>query len=654
MGAQLMTVLTVPPLPDEIAEMLDDASPAEDAATDATVAAFIAEHQSASRPDILNGIKAALTKKIEDGASVHMSAVAAVAGAMNEARAGYYTAQHAINTLKPIFINAVALGGSTGKVRTGAAAESEWNGILAWAVGQAIAADLDQVRARVDDKMPNNTEWADQISKAAAVAAPRDAVQPIPIEQAHKVFQRWLGNDYDTDALDVMLAVAAVEKFNDFSDLVWLLLVSGPGNAKTETVQSLDGIGATVTSAISSEAALLSATPKRERAKNATGGLLRKVGNRGVLVIKDVTSILSMNRDLRARVLAALREIYDGRWYREVGTDGGQTIPWEGRIAVIGAVTTAWDAAHAVISTMGDRFVLVRLDSTTKRQAAGRKAIGNTGDEQKMRAELAAAVAGVLAGMAAEPTTITSEETDVLLAAADLVTLARTGVEYDYRGDVIDAHAPEMPTRFAKQLAQIVRGAVAVGVRRPVALRLAIRCARDSMPPLRLAIIEDLAQHPHSSTSEVRKRLDKPRNTVDRQLQALHILGVVTVDEDRYSADGRSRWVYSLADGIDPDALDPESVPDLSVHTPSPSEEREVRTEEPDIGSDISGTPRRPGCVCADQPQPCYWCEGCPLCIVCGQPMTAGQTEMHLNCRQVVEAGRSPDESDDRDDLWTA
>ena len=53
-----------------------------------------------------------------------------------------------------------------------------------------------------------------------------------------------------------------------------------------------------------------------------------------------------------------------------------------------------------------------------------------------------------------------------MLAAADLVTLARTGVEFDYRGNVIDAHAPEMPTRFAKQLTQIIRGAVAIGMDR--------------------------------------------------------------------------------------------------------------------------------------------------------------------------------------------
>lgn len=413
------------------------------------------------------------------------------------------------------------------------------------------------------------------------------------LEDAHKVFRRWLGDAYDTDALDAVLATAAVERLD--GDPLWLLLISGSGNAKTETVQGLDGIGALITSTISSPGALLSATPKRERDKAATGGLLRKLEPRGTMVIKDVTSILSMSSDLRAEVLGALREVYDGRWSRNVGTDGGLTLDWAGRIAVVGAVTTAWDKAHSVIASMGDRFVLVRMDSSTGRQAAGRRAIGNTGSEEQMRAELAAAVAGVLAGMSTEPTVLTDSETDVLLAAADLVTLARTGVEYDFRGDVVDAHAPEMPTRFAKQLAQVMRGAAAIGIDRGAALKLAIRCARDSMPPLRLAIIDDVAKNPDSSTADIRKRLGKPRATVDRQLQALHMLTVLECDEQEIQWAGRdaTRWSYRLAGGIDPTALDPKSVPEISVHTPNPLEEGPQCRGTPRAPTDISGTDSR-------------------------------------------------------------
>jgi hypothetical protein len=258
-------------------------------------------------------------------------------------------------------------------------------------------------------------------------------------------------------------------------------------------VQPLVAAGALLTSTITSEGALLSGSPTRERAKDATGGLLRRLGASGVLVIKDVTSILSMDRNARGAVLAALREIHDGHWQRHIGTDGGRTLAWAGRIAIVGAVTTAWDRAHDVISSMGDRFVVIRIDSTTGRVRAGQRAIANTGDEDQMRAELGAVAAGVLASVRpALAITITDEERDCILAAADVVTRARTGVDYDYRGDVIDAHAPEMPTRFAKQLTQVIRGAVAIGVERRAALRLAIRCAGDSMPPLRRAILEDI------------------------------------------------------------------------------------------------------------------------------------------------------------------
>jgi hypothetical protein len=382
---------------------------------------------------------------------------------------------------------------------------------------------------------------------------PDQPIAPVSIDQARVVFRRWLGDEYDMDAIHAVLATAAVERLD--GDPLWTLLVSGSGNAKTETVQALSGAGGVVVSTITSDGALLSASPRRERAKDATGGLLRKLGPTGLLVIKDVTSILSMDRNVRSAVLAALREIHDGCWVRNVGTDGGRTLEWNGRLAIVGAVTTAWDRAHDVIASMGDRFVLLRMDSSTGRIAAGLRAVGNTGDEPDMRAELAAAVAGVLAtvdkGAAIK---LTDAEVARILAAANVVTLARTAVDYDYQGNVIDAHAPEMPTRFAKQLTQIVRGAVAVGMDRDDAMALAIRCARDSMPPLRLSILLDVAAHPASSTQEVRRRLGKPRNTIDRQLQALHMLDVLTCDE---VDEGRGmRWRYCLAPGIDPLVFD--------------------------------------------------------------------------------------------------
>lgn len=350
------------------------------------------------------------------------------------------------------------------------------------------------------------------------------------LAEVHRTFTRWLGDGYDIDAINVVCAAAAAEQLA--GDPLWLLVISGSGNAKTETVQSLSGVGAIAVSTIASEGALLSASPKRETTKDSSGGLLRRIGERGILVIKDVTSILSMQHNTRAGVLAALREIHDGRWERNVGTNGGKTLTWAGRLVIIGAVTTAWDTAHSVIATMGDRFVLLRMDSHVGRESAGRHAIGNTGREIDMRNELAEAVAGLL--MTVDPQkviTLNDADRDTVLAAANVTTLCRTACEYDYRGDPIEAHAPEMPTRFAKQLTQIIRGGVAMGMEIDAAKRLAIRCARDSMPPLRLAILEDVWAHPGSQPAEVRERLDQPWSTVKRQLQSLYLLKVLTCQE---------------------------------------------------------------------------------------------------------------------------
>src|SRR5262249_19353987 len=280
---------------------------------------------------------------------------------------------------------------------------------------------------------------------AAAAAAPMP--QSSMLASVHAGFKKWLGKDYETDVLDAALAAGAAARLT--GDALWLLIISGSGNAKTETAQSLAGAGACVTSTITSEGALLSASP---RSANATGGLLLKLqlGNHALLVIKDVTSILSMDKRARALVLAALREIHDGKWERNVGIHGGKTLTWAGRITVVGACTTAWDTAHAVIAVMGDRFVVVRADSNSiaGRLSAAGKAVENPGREARMRTELADAAGSLFTGAATVDYQLAPAETKRLIELANIVTWTRSGVERDYRGDMVDAHAQEMPTRF--------------------------------------------------------------------------------------------------------------------------------------------------------------------------------------------------------------
>src|SRR5262245_13689406 len=161
---------------------------------------------------------------------------------------------------------------------------------------------------------------------------------------------------------------------------------------------------------------------RKQKAKGATGGLLRKLGDRGILVIKDVTSILSADRHTRGPVLAAIREIYDGRWERNVGSDGGQTLTWTGRLVIVGAVTTAWETACSVLADMGVRLVIIRAASSRGRVKSSSKAIRNTGSETDMRKELAH-TAGTLINHASKDEYVpTDTQVTQLIKAADIVT----------------------------------------------------------------------------------------------------------------------------------------------------------------------------------------------------------------------------------------
>ena len=390
---------------------------------------------------------------------------------------------------------------------------------------------------------------ADDLQAAADAYELASGAARRPLDEVHDSFRRWLGSEYELAALDVVLAVAAVEQLG--GDPLWLMVISGPGNYNNETVGALIGAGAHVTSTISSEGALLSGTSSKERAKDATGGLLRKVGARGLIVIKDFTSILSMNRDSRATVLGALREVYDGRWERNVGTDGGRTLTWEGRLVVVAASTTSYDTAHAVIAAMGDRFAVVRMDSTKGRTAAGRQALLNVDHETEMRAELAEVTGKLLAQIEPDEAVLTDDTMDDLLTAADLVTLARTAVETDFKGEPLTAHAPEMPTRFAKMLGQVVRGARAIGMSQERALEAALRVARDSIPPDRLTLLEYVRENPGTSTRGAAKGTHRAHTSTDRALGALELIGLIEKDDAPNQA-----WAWSLSDMTDMRAYD--------------------------------------------------------------------------------------------------
>jgi hypothetical protein len=111
----------VPAMPGYLASQLPDVMEAADAATDAEVAAFLAECRHSERPELLDIHIAAWQKKLATGESRHNSMLGHISGALKEAKAGLIDAQLAADTLQGIFETAVMaepVGPKQGKSRS--------------------------------------------------------------------------------------------------------------------------------------------------------------------------------------------------------------------------------------------------------------------------------------------------------------------------------------------------------------------------------------------------------------------------------------------------------------------------------------------------------------------------------------------------------
>jgi hypothetical protein len=359
----------------------------------------------------------------------------------------------------------------------------------------------------------------ERLSRAGETAPPTSSASaPASLADVEAIFARWIRDPDPLPTRAVLAAYLANRRLD--GDPVWLMLVGGSGVGKTERLAPLAVMPDVVLeSSITGPAALLSGTGKKERAKDATGGLLRKLPEGGgVLLLKDFTSIIDMHRDARAEVLAALREVYDGRWDRSVGAEGGRTLTWIGHLGLVAGCTTAIDSAHGVISAMGTRFVLIRLQGD---RHIALSALEHVGCEKPMRDELRAAVAGLLRQPAGEPYVV-ADARDHLAALGSYVALARSPVDRDSQGEIRLVLDPEAPTRIVKMLAQFWRAAGLLGLSRADAWALVLRIGLDSVPKLRRHVLDYLAATLTApSTTTIAEAVEHPSRTTRRALEDL-------------------------------------------------------------------------------------------------------------------------------------
>jgi DNA-binding MarR family transcriptional regulator len=178
------------------------------------------------------------------------------------------------------------------------------------------------------------------------------------------------------------------------------------------------------------------------------------------------------------------------------------------------------------MGAMGERFTLYRLPEVDP-DVQAREALRHSGRERAMRLELGEAARAVLATLAV-PRLRTDDETDHLIALATFVVRARSAVERDgYSRDIELVPGPEAPTRLVIVLDRLLGGLDALGCNRDDAFRVVIKSALDSVPALRLAVLDAIHAEDDLDTNVIAEAVRHPATTTRRALEDLTAHGLI-------------------------------------------------------------------------------------------------------------------------------
>jgi hypothetical protein len=348
-------------------------------------------------------------------------------------------------------------------------------------------------------------------------------------------------SEEDQDVIDIAFATYVGNKLD--GDPLWTCIVGPPASGKTEIIASMDGYeGVYLLSSLTPNTLLSGKISPSQDGRNAS--LLFRLDQKVVLV-KDLTTIITLPKDTKGEVFSQLREIYDGSYSKAYGT--GSTIIWRGKIGLLAGVTPAIDKQLAINQLLGERFLYYRMHTRDHPKAA-KIAFERTTGIDRYREDFRQEVWRFLAWLDANAQRDVIFNNDVkqsLINLAILCAHARSAVLRDRRDQTLQSMPePEGPSRMVKQLSLLAKALAIVrgeGIIDWTIYAIVKKVARDSLPRLRLKMLEALwdllaegyeVQNgkivwPWHRTSEIAERANLPLATARLTLEDLMLLGLV-------------------------------------------------------------------------------------------------------------------------------
>ena len=331
----------------------------------------------------------------------------------------------------------------------------------------------------------------------------------------------------DDFVIDLSLAVAL--GIHTKGDPIWLMIVGGSSSGKSEIIQMLDQVKNVHPVSNMTENTFLSGARSTDGKETS---LLRSMGKKGVITMKDYTSILSMRSEKREVIAGQMREIFDGHIVKKTGN--GVNPEWKGKMNFIGGVTDAIYSSEGESAGMGRRAIMYCMPQQDRMKTLNRSR-QNTNDAQEKRDKIKQlahdymeyAIAGVQEKVLPN---IDEELSQELMELANFSTHARSPTERNFKGELTLVHDAEMPMRVSQQLHQIAQLLMYMhdGVL-PEFCREGLRkIAFDNIPKLRKQSLIYLAKYRRVTSKGLAQKLNYPSPIAKYWLEDLNVLGILS------------------------------------------------------------------------------------------------------------------------------
>ena len=348
-----------------------------------------------------------------------------------------------------------------------------------------------------------------------------EGLEPIDFGELENVVKKWMIVD-DPGIIKLIPAIIIANRLP--MKPLWIFLIGPSGGGKTQFIDAVTDFDIIYTLSLVTPSTFLSGNPGK-----ADPSLLPKIDKK-ILVFKDWTNILSMNRDAKTEIMGQLRDIYDGHVKKAFGT--GRVAEWGpgGKIGIIAAVTPIVDLQQQMNASLGERFIHYHIEMPD-RKAVATQVLKNNRNYDEMEIELKNAYYSFYKGIEIpeELPVLPDEVQNELISLSNFCTLARSGVIRDlgFKKEVLFVPAAEMPTRITQQLNTL---GIAISIINKGILgndmNILYKIALDSIPQTNRMVMRVMSNADEQTTSDIAVSLGYPTGPIKMYLENLALLGV--------------------------------------------------------------------------------------------------------------------------------